>query len=132
MSRQIVSRFGILSALVVLVSLFGCSTPDQDPASVSVAAATEEAAEVVEEAANLEIEATEEVLAVLSAADMLDGESDHVVSKCPGCALAMEGSADHALHVADYELHFCSDTCKGAFEEHAEEALLALNIPAGE
>lgn len=134
MSRKIASRFAVLPALVVLVPLLGCSTQDQqqDPASVSVAAATEEAEIAAEEAAILDIEATEELLAVLSAADQFDGESDHIVSKCPGCGLAMEGNAEHALHVADYELHFCSDTCKGMFSEHAEEALLALNVPAGE
>lgn len=117
------SLFGLL---VVLGLLAGCSggSSYEEP----VAQAEEMAAEAVEEAAAV-IEVNDEILAALARADAVDGTEDMVVAKCPGCALAMEGSADHAMHVDEYELHFCSDDCKGRFEETASESILALAMP---
>ena len=63
---------------------------------------------------------------------MADGTEDHVVSQCPGCSLAMAGNAEHALEVEGYELHFCSDSCKGKFAENSEANLMALDVSAYE
>lgn len=111
-----------LSAMtVILASLAACGgsgTTEGETPQVEQAPAAE--APAVDETA---------VLAVLAKADEMDGSVDHVVSKCPGCALAMDGSPDHALEMHGYELDFCSEGCKARFAEHAEEALLALQIP---
>jgi hypothetical protein len=95
------------------------------------AASEPETAQTAEQAAAA-IEVSETALAVLAKADAFDGAADHVVSRCPSCALAMEGSAEHTLQVGDYELHFCSDHCRGTFAEGAETALLAMSVPDAE
>ena len=118
------SLFGLLVVLGLLAGCSGGSSYDEPVAQVE-----ETAAEAVEEAAAV-IEVNDEILAALARADAVDGTEDMVVAKCPGCALAMEGSADHAMHVDKYELHFCSDDCKGRFEETASESILALAMPA--
>jgi hypothetical protein len=75
------------------------------------------------------IETTPEVEAKLALADAVDGNEDHVVSRCGGCSLAMDGSSDHAVVVGDYEMHFCSDSCKGHFEDNTIDAILAMAVP---
>jgi YHS domain-containing protein len=60
--------------------------------------------------------ATPAAAEVLAAADQHDGAADHVVSECTGCSLGMPGDAAHAATHEGYTLHFCSDSCKSAFE----------------
>ena len=119
---KILSLCGLL---VVLGLLAGCSGGSSYEEPVIVV--EEPVAEVEEAVASLEV--TDEILLALARADAVDGTEDMVVAKCPGCALAMEGSADHAMHVDEYELHFCSEDCKGRFEETASESILALAMP---
>ena len=73
-----------------------------------------------------EIEITPALQAKLSGADLMDGQEDKVVSRCTGCGLAMEGSDEYAVVVGDYELHFCSESCR---DNVTDEAILALVIP---
>jgi len=56
--------------------------------------------------------------AILAKADAHDGTVDHVVSECAVCGLGMEGDPAQAVTVGDYEVHMCSETCKGHFEEN--------------
>jgi len=119
------SLFGLLVLVGLLAGCSGGSSYDETVAEVEETAAVDEA---VEEAVEL-VEVNDEILAALARADAVDGTEDMVVAKCPGCALAMEGSADHAMHVDEYELHFCSDDCKDRFAETASESILALAMP---
>ena len=70
-----------------------------------------------------------EVEAILVRADQVDGSADKVIAHCAGCALRMAGTKDHALQVGQYEMHFCSEGCKGKFTEDTQKAILALTIP---
>jgi len=112
---------GLPILALALLALIGCSGSEQpapaEPLQEETAAATE---------TTLTPEAIE---AALASFDRIDGTEDKVVSRCPGCGLAMPGSAEHAMHVADYELHFCSDTCKTGFSENTEELIMALKLP---
>ena len=56
----------------------------------------------------------------LRKADLADGAEDHVVHKCASCGLAMDGKAEHAVKHGEYELHFCSDSCKTRMETDPE------------
>lgn len=68
----------------------------------------------------------------LMMADQVDGTRDNVVHKCPGCSLLMDGSTEHAMHVAGYEIQFCSETCKGFFALDAESNIEIMHNPDGE
>ena len=121
----------IALALFCVLLLAGCGGYEQEATSDQPAeepVANEAADEATAELA-LDIPAPmqELVVAALVKADAVDGTTDHVVANCPGCALAMEGNAEHALHVADHELHFCSEDCKARFVENAVENLIAMN-----
>jgi YHS domain-containing protein len=74
----------------------------------------------------------EALQATLAAADLDDGTADHVVANCPGCGLAMPGNAEHAFELEGYELHFCSESCKGRFTEDVTAGLLALDLSSAE
>ena len=52
----------------------------------------------------------------MAKADAHDGTADHVVGECSGCGLGMPGDPNHAATHEGYTLHFCSDSCKSAFE----------------
>jgi len=77
-------------------------------------------------AAPAEIAITPALQAKLSGADLMDGTEDKVVSRCTGCGLAMDGSDEYSVAVGDYELHFCSESCR---DNVTDEAILALVIP---
>lgn len=63
---------------------------------------------------------------VLAAADAHDGTVDKTVSECTGCGLGMVGDAAHAVQHEGYELHFCSETCAGTFQQDPEAGLKRL------
>ena len=119
--------------LFCLILTVGCGGYESGDTATEPSEETTVATEVAEEEAALEsvIEIpapmAEIVGAVLAKADAADGTTDKVVANCPGCALAMEGNPDHVLHIADHELHFCSEDCKAQFTENAVENLIALN-----
>ncbi|MCB1049990.1 MAG: hypothetical protein KDC71_05270 [Acidobacteria bacterium] len=77
----------------------------------------------------LSVNASEEMNAKLTLADGVDGQTDHIVSKCTGCALQMAGSDSFKTKVGEYEVHFCSDFCKKAFDRKPDESLKNLVIP---
>jgi hypothetical protein len=112
----------LIVALMMVALLAGCAEYTE-PQSEKTAA---------EPAAPASLEMTAELQTKLAGADLVDGEADQVVSNCPGCALAMTGSDQHALHVGEYDLHFCSDGCKERFSKNLEDSLLALAVPEEE
>ncbi len=125
--------------LLCLLLTVGGGGYESDDATVETSEETPVVTEAVEgedAAPELAIEIPapmeEMVGAVLAKADAYDGTTDHIIANCPGCALAMEGNPDHALHIADHELHFCSEDCKAQFAENAMENLIALNDVATE
>jgi YHS domain-containing protein len=63
---------------------------------------------------------------VLAKADAHDGTTDHVVHECGGCGLGMPGDPAHAVKHEGYELHFCSETCKGTFEKDPKAGLAKI------
>jgi hypothetical protein len=97
--------------VVLLAGCGGESPPPEESASAPAPA---------------EIEITPALQAKLAGADLMDGTEDKVVSRCTGCGLAMEGSDEHTVAVGDYELHFCSESCR---DNVTDEAILALVIP---
>lgn len=113
-------------AAVALLCAVGCG--DKSSYDKPDAAAVEPT-EAVESAEPAHLEVGEEAVMLLARADVVDGHEDHVVSNCVGCALAMEGKAEQVVHVGDYEMHFCSDHCREAFEKDAEGALMAVEWP---
>ncbi|MCP3981702.1 MAG: hypothetical protein GY716_20570 [bacterium] len=129
---KIDSKLGVgIVTLGIVLLLAGCHGHDGDHGHADADAAdaggeTEPAAEE----ASLTVEVGPAAQAMLALADHADGAGDHVVSKCPGCRLAMEGDAAHAMKAGEYELHFCSDTCRDDFAKHAEEAIVALDLSA--
>jgi hypothetical protein len=74
----------------------------------------------------VDLELTEAQRATLEAADLHDGTSDKVVSECSRCALAMPGDEAHSTHVGEYELHFCGNSCKAAFEADPEKGIAEM------
>jgi hypothetical protein len=74
---------------------------------------------------------TSEMQARLVLADQVDGTKDGVVARCAGCMLGMDGSADHALAVGDFQMHFCSDVCRGQFAEDVQKSVMAMSVPEG-
>lgn len=68
-------------------------------------------------------------MAILVHADEADGTVDHVISKCASCQLHMDGKAEFAMQAGDYEMHFCSEKCKGAFAEDMHASLQKLPMP---
>jgi hypothetical protein len=74
----------------------------------------------------VELELTPEQRATLEAADIHDGSADKIVGECGRCALAMPGDEAHAVHAGEYELHFCSDSCKAAFEADPEKGITEM------
>ncbi|MCA9572643.1 MAG: hypothetical protein H6737_05045 [Alphaproteobacteria bacterium] len=68
--------------------------------------------------------------AILKAADAHDGVEDHVVSECGGCSLAMKGDPAHSVEVDGYALHFCSASCKDAFEADVEGGMKRIGNAA--
>jgi len=116
--------------LFASVALFAGCGHDAGEVHEKAAAALHDTESDTEAEADAAVEVTPELEAILASADGVDGEQDHVVANCPGCGLAMEGSADHAVHVGDYALHFCSDSCSDNFTGDLESSLVALNLPA--
>ena len=106
-------RKSLTWSLVVALSLVGFGCGKEQPAKPETPVV---------------LEATAEIEALLAGADLADGTEDHVVSQCLGCGLVMEGSADHVSHVADYSIHFCSDSCKDNFADDPEGMLMALAV----
>lgn len=82
-----------------------------------------------ENAPATQAEDTAKLQTILAKADAVDGAVDHTIAKCAGCALLMGGSPKYAAKAHGYELHFCSDYCRKAFEEAPSESILALKIP---
>ncbi len=116
----------VIGALALLA---GCGGGGHDGHADAAEHATDDHAEAGTEAATeaaAPLEATPEIVAVLAVADGVDGTEDHTVAKCAGCALGMDGKAEHAMQVGDYEMHFCSKSCQGYFEEKGESAILAM------
>ncbi len=113
----------LMTTIVLALALVACGgarTSYDEPAEAEPAEATPAAP-----AGNTE--PSEAMLAALAVADRADGDEDQVVGNCAGCGLAMEGSDEHALHVGDYAMHFCSDSCRGKFSEDVEASLVALS-----
>ena len=114
-------------AALGLSLLCGCSQEEASEAATEVESKpVTEVPETVAETSGDEpvpIDLNEAQLAILKAADLHDGVEDGVVQECGRCALAMEGDEAHAAHVGDYELHFCSDRCKLAFEDNLPKGI---------
>jgi Fe-S oxidoreductase len=123
MSQRKIITLQLAAGVLLAVFCVACSG-----SGTSYEAVEEAAAEAVQEAAAEPVSETL-LAAKLAGADLADGTEDNVVSRCPGCALAMDGSADHALQVKDYELHFCSDSCRHGFEEDTMAKVAKLEIP---
>jgi len=138
MKQQFARASWIGFVLFCLLLIVGCGGYESSDPAVETSEETSVATEAVEEEAApelaIEIPApmAEMVGAALAKADAYDGTTDQIIANCPGCALAMEGNPDHALHIADHELHFCSEDCKAQFAENAMENLIALNDVATE
>lgn len=98
-------------ALALLVGCGGGAEPEATPAEEP--AADETAADALDEDAK----------EALAAADAHDGTVDHVVSECAVCGLGMQGDPAHAVTVGEYEVHLCSASCKGHFEENTQQTL---------
>jgi len=96
--------------IVTSVLMAACGGTASEPAAETPAAETPAATEgyVLTDAHE----------AVLAKADAHDGTEDHVVSECSVCGLGMQGDAAHAVTVGEYQVHMCSETCKGHFEEN--------------
>jgi hypothetical protein len=94
------------SLSLVLVLLAGCGGAD---ASAPAAAPAKTAAAVDPKVPDP---------ACLAHADEADGAADHVVHKCANCGLAMDGKAEFTSQIEGYELHSCSDSCKGMLEKN--------------
>jgi len=77
-------------------------------------------------------EANPQVIAKLAKADLVDGNEDKVVHRCAGCWLGMDGDEAHVLVVGDYQLHFCSASCRDRFAKDVTGNTLALRIPEGD
>jgi hypothetical protein len=109
-------------AVLGLSLLAGCSQEEAVEVESSPTPETPLAApEVTHATPSMDLD--EAQLAILRAADLHDGAEDGVVQECGRCAFAMEGDESHAVHVGDYELHFCSDRCKLAFEDDLPKGL---------
>ena len=104
-------RVSLTLGLVVALSLVGCGKEEPNEPETPVV-----------------IEASPELAAKLAGADLADGTADRIITQCPGCGLAMEGTDDHVSQVADYSIHFCSDSCKDSFSEDPEGMLMALVV----
>ena len=106
-------RVSLMLGLVVALLLVGCGKEERHEPETPVV-----------------IEASPELEAKLAGADLADGTEDRIITQCPGCGLAMEGTDDHVSQVADYSIHFCSDSCKDSFAEDPEGMLMALVVEA--
>lgn len=104
-------RVSLMFGLVVALLLVGCGKEERAEPETPVV-----------------IDASPELEAKLAGADRADGIEDQVITQCPGCGLAMEGSDDHVSQVADYSIHFCSDTCRDNFAEDPAGMLMALAV----
>ena len=91
---------------LVLVLLAGCGGADASPPAASAPAKTAAVDPKVPDPA------------CLAHADEADGAADHVVNKCANCGLAMEGKPEFVSQIEGYELHSCSEVCKGTLEKN--------------
>jgi YHS domain-containing protein len=104
--------------------------PEAKPEAAAPVEAAEEAAEEMPEEAALTSAVDDKVKAILAKADALDGDEDHVISKCAACMFAMDGDPEHMIEFMGYEMHFCSEECKAAYEEgDVKQLVLALKVP---
>ncbi len=99
---------------IAFLMLFQACSGTPEPEAIEATNATNPTPPSSDEGVDMEL--TPEQLATLDAADLLDSQQDKIVEKCGRCALAMDGDETHASHVGEYELHFCSDSCKASFE----------------
>lgn len=120
----------LLAALGLALAVTACGDASHEGGAATAEHAAPQAAAHGDAYDIAEIDADSEAL--LARADALDGSSDHVVAYCPGCGLAMEGSADYPMHAGDYEMHFCSDSCRDRFAAHGAESIAALEVPDAE
>lgn len=120
-----------IPSLLMLVAAFvfaGCGSNESGDTSADAthAEATHEESPAAETSAAVSLNDVE--LAILAHADQLDGTADHVVAKCASCKLHMDGKAEHALQAGEYEMHFCSESCKGGFAEDMHASLQKLQM----
>jgi len=116
-----ISRFLVpLAALATVLCLASCGGEGEKAGEHAAAPSAELASAPL---------TSDEMKMKLASADALDGTTDQVVERCSGCRLGMNGKADHAIHVGDYTLHMCSESCKAAFGKDLEANITALEIP---
>jgi len=133
--RCMACRTVCLAAAIAAIALGGCKKEQapteqpKDPAAAKAPVETPKAAEAAKAPVDAQADQGAQVQVLLAKADAVDGAADKVVSKCGGCNLRMEGSEEHEITVSGYKMRFCSDDCKGRFEEEPTKSILAMKIP---